>query len=275
MKTRLTLGEKLKDLRNEHNSKQTLSEVYEATGISMSTLHRMESDDEARFGYQDVLLLAKYYGVSTDYLFGLTDNRFYRNVEIDKLQLFDTAIEVLMRDNINSRLISELISHEDFPQLLNAMEIYIERKVAPQMNNTNLMYQYAEQTVRERCDVPENDKTMAWLEELVVDEDEYLRYKISERFNLVIKSLFDKYESEALPLEQAPEIITYMKKFIQTYLDASDSENPKESANAKGIFLCGVLGVSTSKFSDNEWDVLNKILDNSELLKRLNERKQI
>jgi len=43
------------------------------------------------------------------------------------------------------------------------MEIYIDRKVLPQMNTMNAMYKYAEQTIKENAEVPENDEMMAFL----------------------------------------------------------------------------------------------------------------
>ena len=65
----------------------------------------------------------------------------------------------------------------------------IDRKVLPQMNTMNAMYKYAEQTIKENVEVPENDEMMAFLQQSVVDEDEYLRYRISERFNMLMKVL--------------------------------------------------------------------------------------
>ena len=64
MKTKLTLQEKLRDLRDE--KKITLSDLAGATGIPLSTLQRMEGKDDIRTGYQDVATLAKFYGISTD-----------------------------------------------------------------------------------------------------------------------------------------------------------------------------------------------------------------
>ncbi len=116
MNTKLTLGEKLKDLRNKRDGKLTLDDVYEATGISKSTLQRLEGDEDIRVGYQDIETLARYYDVSADYLFGLTDLQQHRNTEIDKLRLSEEAIAVLKSGMLNNRLISEFIAHEDFPQ---------------------------------------------------------------------------------------------------------------------------------------------------------------
>lgn len=62
MKTRITLQEKLRDLRDER--KLRLVDVSEATGIPTSTLQRLESEDNVRVGYQEVEVLTRFYGVS-------------------------------------------------------------------------------------------------------------------------------------------------------------------------------------------------------------------
>ena len=93
MKVKLTLQEKLRDLRDERKLK--LQDVADATGIPLATLGRIESNDGNQAGYQNIATLAKFYNVSTDYLFGITDNLQYRNIEIDVLSLSDSAIEVL------------------------------------------------------------------------------------------------------------------------------------------------------------------------------------
>jgi len=112
MNCTLTQQEKLRDLRDER--KLTIAELSEQTVIPASTLQRFESDEDYRVGYQDVRDLAKFYGVSTDYLFGLTDNRMPYNTKVSELRLSDSAIEMLRGGKINTRLLSELITHADF-----------------------------------------------------------------------------------------------------------------------------------------------------------------
>ena len=93
--------------------------------------------------------LAKFYNVSTDYLFGITDNRQHRNIDIDALTLSDSAIEILKSKKLNNRLISELLSHTDFGQLIKAVEVYIDKKMMPQMQTLNAVYRLAETTIKE------------------------------------------------------------------------------------------------------------------------------
>ena len=78
MQPKLTVQERLKDLRVV-GVKLTLEELAERTGLSRAALGKYESDETAKdispFAIQT---LAKFYGVSTDYLLGLTENHDHR-----------------------------------------------------------------------------------------------------------------------------------------------------------------------------------------------------
>jgi hypothetical protein len=102
------------------------------------------------------------------------------------LKLTDAAVEVLKERKLNNRLVSELLAHPTAPQLFSVMEVYIDRKILPQMNTMNAIYKAAEETIREHYDVSDNDGYLKILQEAVVDEDEYLRFRITERFSTMI-----------------------------------------------------------------------------------------
>ena len=261
MKIRLTLQEKLRDLRDERKLK--LQEVSDETSIPLATLQRIETDEDMRVGYQDVAILAKFYDVSTDYLFSVTDNRTHRNVAVDKLSLSDSAIEALQSKKLNNRLVSELLSHADFQQLSSAIEVYIDKKLLPHMNTMNAVYKLAETTIKENYAVEENDEIMAFLQNSVIDEDEFLRYRISERFNAIVKSLFDEHRKDSLPPEQS-EVISDMKEMVTTYL--SDKERAPD--RAKVILFAKQIGLNFSKLTDEEIVLLTKALQNSKVFKK-------
>lgn len=269
MKTRLTLQEKLRDLRDER--KLTLQEVADMTGIPLATLGRIESSDDIRAGYQDIALLAKFYNVSTDYLFGITDNRQHRNVEIDTLALSDGAIEVLKSKKLNNRLISEILAHADFPNLLSAMEVYIDRKILPQMNMLNTLYKATESTIRENFAVADNDEVLAFLQQSVIDEDEYLRYRITERYNALMKSLFDKHKKDSLSTEQT-EAMNEIKEQLQTYV-TTKSETSNE-ARARMAMLAKNIGLNIQDLTDEELQALIKALEKSDKYRSNKRRKR-
>ena len=262
MNIELTLQEKIKDLRVENRLR--LEDLAKETGIPQSTLQRIEADDFLRVGYQDLTNLAEYYGVSTDYLFGLTDNRKHRNVEIDALRLSDHAIEALKRDDFNHRFLSELISHPDFPKLMDAMEIYIDRKILPQMNTMNAMYKFAEKTIKGNHEVMEKDEIISLLGEAIVDEDEYLRFRITERFSALMKSMYDAHKKDAHPDEET-DIVSEMKEALQDYVSI---ENNETKARAKFHMFTKQIGLNTAHLSQDELKVLMKALSKSDKLKR-------
>lgn len=74
--SKLTRGERFQDARLVHNKngKQTMDEVAAATQIPKSKIHDLEDDNTNRnVGYTSIARLAKHYGVSSDYLLGLTE----------------------------------------------------------------------------------------------------------------------------------------------------------------------------------------------------------
>ena len=80
MNTTLTIQEKLKDLRVEKGL--TLDQLAEMTGISRSALGKYESDDLKDISPFNLVKLAKIYGVSTDYLLGLSEQKNHPNTPI-------------------------------------------------------------------------------------------------------------------------------------------------------------------------------------------------
>ena len=93
MYIKLTIPERLKDLRVERGL--TLEQLAEATGLSKSALGKYEADDFKDISPFSIATLAKFYGVSTDYLMGLTETKNRPNTDLHDLHLSDDMITVL------------------------------------------------------------------------------------------------------------------------------------------------------------------------------------
>ena len=70
---KLTLPEKLKDLRMEHSL--SLEQLAEATQMSRSALGTYETDETREIGGENLRTLAEYYHVSADYLLGIINTK--------------------------------------------------------------------------------------------------------------------------------------------------------------------------------------------------------
>lgn len=93
MKQSITIQERLKDLRVERHL--NLEELAAETGISKSALGSYENDDYKEINHGSLVTLAKFYGVSTDYLLCLTENRNHPNTALTELHLSDSMIDLL------------------------------------------------------------------------------------------------------------------------------------------------------------------------------------
>ncbi len=76
MYIKLTIQERLKDLRTEQ--KLTLEQLAEKTGISKSALGKYETEEYKDMSPFNLVTLSNFYGVSTDYLLGLTEQKITR-----------------------------------------------------------------------------------------------------------------------------------------------------------------------------------------------------
>ena len=88
---------------------------------------KYESEDFKDISPFAIVALAKFYGVSTDYLLGLAENKNPANAELQALHLRDDAVDAIRDGKYNKRLLSELLVHDKFRQLMVDAEVYVDR----------------------------------------------------------------------------------------------------------------------------------------------------
>ena len=125
MHTKLTIPERLKDLRIVDRN-LSLKELSDATGIPSSTLGNYEKDENVDISLGNLLILADFYNVSTDYLLCRTELRQHKNKSVSDLHLNDDAVQILTDEKYNPRLLSELLTHKCFKNFMTDLEIYID-----------------------------------------------------------------------------------------------------------------------------------------------------
>lgn len=100
--------------RTAHNQhgKQSANDVKEATGISASLINDIEAEDPAKIrgvSYLVVKKLAQHYGVSSDYLLGLTDVP-RKGMTIREIVAIDEIVDAL--DSASKRL-KDVVAKEE------------------------------------------------------------------------------------------------------------------------------------------------------------------
>ena len=170
MHTKLTLGERLKDLRIEQG--YTLEELAAQTGLSKAALGKYETNESGDISLFAITQLANFYGVTTDYLLGLVENKNRSDAVLADLHLSDEAVDVLKSGKLNNRLFCELVTHPEFPRLMADMEIYVDGMVSMQIRNLNALLESVRTSIIEKYD-PKEDNTLRTLKAAQIDEDEY------------------------------------------------------------------------------------------------------
>lgn len=115
----------MKDLRVERGL--TLEQLAEQTHLSKSALGSYEADDFKEISHYALIKLAKFYGVTADYLLGLSETKNHPTANLADLRLSDDMIALLKSGLIDHSLLCELVAHLDFPRLMADLEIYVMR----------------------------------------------------------------------------------------------------------------------------------------------------
>ena len=259
MDAKLTIDEKLKDLRLER--KLTLEELANDTGLSSSALASYEADPYKDISVNAMVTLAKYYGVSTDYILGLTENREVSNVEVRDLYLSDEMIALLKEGRINNLLLCEMATHEEFKNLLADIEIYVDRIAATQINTLNANVDAARLIIRDKYDPDEHDRTMKTLEAAHINEDEYFSYRIHEDIDKIIRDIKEKHVKDPMTADDSSPADEIRKQIEE----AAAFEGSDQERQAR-IFLTQ-LGINYDSLYPDEFVTLINILKKSKNLK--------
>ena len=187
MQVRLTIQEKLKDLRVERHL--TLVELAEQTGISSSALGKYEADDYKDISPFSIVTLAKFYGVSTDYLLGLTEQKNHPDTALEELHLSDAMIELLKSGKINNRLLCEMATHEGFRKLMTDLEIYVDRIASMQLSNLNAIVDMARVEIEKKYNPDAEDQYIQTLKAAHIDEDNYFALMVHDDMDVIAKDI--------------------------------------------------------------------------------------
>ncbi len=265
MHTKLTVQERLKDLRVEKGL--TLEQLAEETQLSRSALGNYETNEDKDINPYAIIKLAEYYGVSTDYLLGVTETKNHPNTELSELCLSDDMIDLLTSGKINNRLFCEFALHPEFPCLMADMEIYVDGMVAMQIGNLNSMLETVRQMILEKYD-PEEDNNLRTLKAAQLQEDKYFAQVISNDVEKIITDLKEAHKDDSTSADDSLSLDSFKADIEEAY----DEETIKQY-NGLIMILCKKLEINSNKLTEEEKRCLVSIGKKSNLYKRAGARK--
>ena len=259
MQPKLTIQERLKDLRVERGL--TLEQLSAETGISKSALGKYEADDFKDISPFSMVELAKFYGVSTDYLLGLTEQKNHPNTELDALHLGDDAIEVLRTGKFNHRLLSELICHKDFQQFMLDAEIYVDRIADMRVNDMNAVLEAVRQMALIKNGGEENDLHLRTLEIAQIREDEYFGSLIADDLKGILRDIRSEHRPDTMTADETSLAATVQEQLQEAMNFEGSSEEKKIRA------YLATIGLDYDALTKEEFVSLIGILKKSKYMK--------
>ena len=265
MQVKLTIGERLKDLRVER--KLTLEQLAAEVGISKSALGKYESDNGKDISPYSILLLADYYGVSCDYLMGRTETKNHPNTALHELHLSDASIDILRTGKFNHRLLSELICHKDFQRFMLDAEIYVDRIADMRVNDMNAVLEAVRQMALMKNGGNENDLHLRTLEVAQIREDEYFGSLIADDLKGILRDIREQHRPDTMTADESSLVAT-----VQGQLqDAMNFEGSSEEKQIRA--LMATIGLDYDTLTKEEFVSIISGLKKSKYLKNpINQR---
>ena len=255
----LTISERFEELRK--NRHLTLEQLEEQTGLSKSALGGYEVNSDKDIGHHAVVRLAKFYGVTSDYLLGLSDMENHPNTDLNNLHLSDEMIELLKSGKLNNRLLCEIVTHESFQRFLVDAEIYIDRIADMRINDMNTVLAAVRQQVMQEHNPGENDLYMRTLEVAQIQEGEYFGHIAAEDIGVILKGIREKHRTDTTTAD-TDSMVADVQRQLQEAMRFEGSAQERQIR-----VFCAQLGVDYDALTKEEFVALIGILKKSQFIK--------
>ncbi len=256
--TVFAISDRLEDLRRERGL--TLEELAEATKISKSALSKYENLDFKDISPFNVATLAKFYGVTTDYLLGVSNIENRSDAEIHELRLTDEALRVLKSGKFNGKLLSDVICHKNFQRLMTDMEIFVDRIASMQIDNLNRFMGAARDTVQAQYHPDENELFFRTFELAQIPADEYVASVLRDDLTGILRDIREAHQADKKDKSAAP-LLSAMEDFQKNVQSVIEAKGSREEQAAKAYL--STFGIDYDSLTPEEFVVLIGILKKS------------
>ena len=171
--------------------------MSEATKISRSALGTYETGEVKDISPFSIVKLAKFYGVTSDYLMGVNNLKKEADAEIREPRLTNKALNVLKGRHFSGKLLSEVICHNDFLWLMTDMEIFVDQIASIQVENLNYGIGTARSIARKQYRPDENELFYRTTELGKVPADEYVSSVLRDDLTSIPRDIRKVHPKEA------------------------------------------------------------------------------
>lgn len=244
MEINITINERITDLRTMTGLSQ--KELADRIDVPTSTLCRIEQGKIANVSNDVLIKLANFFNVSTDYLLGLTNVKFKKNVELSELGLSNKELFALLSGSVNGPLLSRIIEHPHFVTLLDTADAYFKDAHKSGIQSRNDVINLATASLKDFMkEHPENRMEISHdirqLNAEKIGGDEADLSKLRNIFMSILKDIKADYDN--VPQNIGSTEFQEMLSAIKTQSDDIQAKHPvteTDIANITASLLSGV-----------------------------------
>lgn len=136
-----TTRDRLQDLMKSRGVTQT--SLAEAIGCSISMLSRFCAGQIDRLSDENIIRIAKFFNVSTDFILGVVDEPDRKNYDISELGLSVQAAKNLYSGKVNSDVLNLLLTNQRFADVTYLIARYLNNDLAKGVAGMNSVFNIA------------------------------------------------------------------------------------------------------------------------------------
>lgn len=191
------LEDRIKTLRMYAGDSQ--QDLADALGVNRSTVSAIENCSKSEAPSAEMIIsIAQHYKVSVDYLIGDSNLSYDQNKSISRLNLSQAAVEILMNEYVDTRMVSLLLERREFVELLNRISAYLSDLTFDTYNAYQDMLAIGDKEIdsfKESADIPKQkfDKDQQFIKSQIKEFDPAMLNTFSAEFAGILKDIKDEY----------------------------------------------------------------------------------
>ena len=220
-----TIGARLQHLQNRKGMKDT--ELAKVLCIDKATLKRIKDGETEKVSSKVIIDAAQHFGVSTDFLLGLTDVPDAMNYPVEEFGLTASAARAILSEDVHMEMLNLLLENQRFCQLTHTMHYALEPDQTEGIMTRNNLLAYGESLFLE-CMNPslktkkEMKKDSRKIASEIIDPNTVGNQQMLEEFRKIIQQLRKEMKMRKPP--SVPVTREFLKEMDKELLAWADGE---------------------------------------------------
>ena len=219
------IGERIQHLRKRKGL--SASDLAKIVHVDKSTLGRIENGKIDKVSPETIIAAAQHFGVSTDFLLGLTDVPDAMNYPVKEFGLTEKAAKAILSEDIHVEVLNLLLENERFCQLTHTIHYALEPDQTAGIMSRNNVLAYGESIFLEIMNPSlkvkkEIKKASRQIGAEIVDPNTVGNEQMMEEFRKVIQQLRKEQKQRKPP--SVPVTRDFLKVMDRELLARADGE---------------------------------------------------